>query len=150
MQLAARSKDLVNAERAKGFSEEKIWAIGDQELAQVAQRITLGRVEDSKRDVKLTDDQLRALAPSTLLVASMLMAIARATIMQPTSPRRPKVSDAGDLLHAVYLPHVDLYRTDAFAGDQLARIAPEYAGRIVRSFAELPDRVEAALLQRRS
>jgi hypothetical protein len=52
-------------------------------------------------------------------------------------------SFAGDMMHAFYLPYVDLWRGDRRFSDALMRSMPAHKGRIVRKLSELPAAIEA-------
>jgi hypothetical protein len=55
-----------------------------------------------------------------------------------------KNSDAIDLIHAMYLPHADLWRGDKAFSTLLINNRIDFWTRIVPSLAELPRRIEAA------
>lgn len=143
--LARRVTTIVVQQRQAGMAEERIWTIGNRELAKVARGIVLGRTVGQSIAMHVTDEQIEDLAPSSMLVARMIVALINATVMQRESPREPRVSDAGDLLHVLYLPYVDFFRADAFAADKLERLAPKYARKIVRDIYALPNRIKQAL-----
>jgi hypothetical protein len=51
------------------------------------------------------------------------------------------------MFHALYLPHVDLWRGDRRFAEALAGAKPNYKNRIVRRLAELPAAIDAATEQ---
>jgi hypothetical protein len=55
-------------------------------------------------------------------------------------------SFGGDLIHALYLPHVDLWRGDRRFAALLTKSVPRYASRVVPLLKDLPARID--LLQR--
>ena len=59
--------------------------------------------------------------------------------------RAIKRSDATDFIHAMYLPHVDLWRGDKAFSDLLIKHKVDFAKRIVPTLAELPQRIEAEI-----
>jgi len=59
--------------------------------------------------------------------------------------REIKNSDGIDLIHAMYLPHADLWRGDKAFSTLLMNNRIDFCTRIVRSLAELPGRIEAAV-----
>ena len=60
----------------------------------------------------------------------------------PQAPR-PKISDGGDLMHLVYLPHATLWRSDARFCETVSQACPEHRKRIVRKITQLPEAVAA-------
>jgi hypothetical protein len=52
-------------------------------------------------------------------------------------------SFGGDLLHAFYLPHVDLWRGDRRFSSVLKEALPTYASRVVSTIKELPSAIDA-------
>lgn len=52
-------------------------------------------------------------------------------------------SFGGDLIHALYLPHVDLWRADRRFAALVKGAVPEFAGRIVSSVHDLPAAIDA-------
>jgi hypothetical protein len=56
-----------------------------------------------------------------------------------------KNSDGIDLMHAMYLPHADLWRGDRAFSTLLIDNRVDFCSRIVASLAELPGRIEAAI-----
>jgi hypothetical protein len=59
--------------------------------------------------------------------------------------REIKNSDGIDLIHAMYLPHADLWRGDKAFSTLLMNNRIDFCTRIVPSLAELPGRIEAAI-----
>jgi hypothetical protein len=56
-----------------------------------------------------------------------------------------KNSDGIDLIHAMYLPHADLWRGDRAFSTLLINNRGDFYSRIVPSLAELPGRIEAVI-----
>jgi hypothetical protein len=56
-----------------------------------------------------------------------------------------KNSDAIDLIHAMYLPHTDLWRGERASSTLLINNRVDFFSRIVPSLAELPGRIEAVI-----
>jgi hypothetical protein len=59
--------------------------------------------------------------------------------------REIKNSDGIDFIHAMYLPHADLWRGDKAFSTLLINNRVDFCSRIVPSLAELPGRIEAAI-----
>jgi hypothetical protein len=60
-----------------------------------------------------------------------------------------KNSDGIDLIHAMYLPHADLWRGDKAFSTLLINNRVDFCTRIVPSLGELPGRIEAAIAAQR-
>lgn len=56
-------------------------------------------------------------------------------------------SFGGDLFHSLYLPHVDLWRSDKRFACALQSAMPQYANRIVPRLTELPAAIDKLLLE---
>ncbi len=61
-----------------------------------------------------------------------------------------KPSDAIDLIHAMYLPHTDLWRGDKAFSDLLIKNGVKFHERVVSTLAELPERIEAEIARGRT
>ena len=82
------------------------------------------------------------LAPSLTVAGDITFAIARMAFAPPY-PRPLKPSDGVDVMHAMYLPHVDVYRADAFMADVIGKVARRYRTRVVGSLLELPQAIKS-------
>jgi len=78
--------------------------------------------------------------PALMTFCAFAASLARASSIVPKNHRNSKQSDFGDLLHSVYLPYVDLYRTDAFAGSQLS--VNNSSGKIITNLRMLQPAIE--------
>jgi hypothetical protein len=59
--------------------------------------------------------------------------------------RNLKESDGGDILHALYIPFVDIYRTDSFMADLVAPVGKGFNTTIVRKTSDLIPAIEDQL-----
>ncbi|GIK87989.1 MAG: hypothetical protein BroJett026_34700 [Betaproteobacteria bacterium] len=84
------------------------------------------------------------MAPSLRVAGNILFAIGLSASL-PTNARPLKSSDPIDALHALYLPHVDLFRADAFMADLIKKVAPEFASGVVSSLHALPSSIQARM-----
>lgn len=84
--------------------------------------------------------------PGLACSTTLTMQLVRRSLALP-KPRRASSSDFGDTLHALYLPYVDVFRTDAFAASAIRECAfpSEIATTVVDNFAKLPDSITARL-----
>jgi hypothetical protein len=151
--IAQRTEQLWKEGLANGLSEQQISAIGEQEMDNVRRAFAASAARRAlslpESDRQLDDpDRSAVLAPSITVMAAVMFGIARVACLQPDMRRPPRASDAGDITHCLYLPHVDLFRADAFVADVIKKSAPHYHSRVVPTLKELPDRI-AELIQNR-
>lgn len=59
--------------------------------------------------------------------------------------RKPRVSDMGDILHCMYIPHVDVFRTDSYGASVFRPLGEIYGTKIVGRLKQLPEVIEALL-----
>jgi hypothetical protein len=59
-----------------------------------------------------------------------------------------KESDAADILHATYLPYVELYRTDSRFGGLLVKLQKPSSVKVVPNLLQLPEAIEKELMTR--
>ena len=64
-------------------------------------------------------------------------------------PRKPKLSDFPDALHAVYAPYVDIFRADSFMAPYIAKHANKYGTTTVAKLVDLPKTISARLSARK-
>lgn len=94
---------------------------------------------------------IQAIQPTVLkeLFGDASAQIALQIICAFIAENRPMVrSDALDLVHALYLPHTDLWRGDRRFSGLLIRNKVAFSERVVPSLAQLKDRIEHLLVQR--
>lgn len=89
-------------------------------------------------------------APSLFTAISVMGSMARKTLQPLENERSPKVSDLGDVLHSLYLPHVDFFRTDRFAASVIKEIKLPFGTTIVENLLQLPDSISSKLAENRS
>jgi hypothetical protein len=78
---------------------------------------------------------------SALLAAEIFYAFER-------EKRTIKESDGIDFVHAIYLPHTDLWRGDKAFSDLLIKHKVSFSDRVVPTLLELPARIEAEIARR--
>ncbi len=81
---------------------------------------------------------------------AVLTSVAMDSIFRAGNPRKPKSSDFGDALHAVYLPYVDVFRADAYMASLMNRIQERGQATIVSNFAKLPEAINRKIATRGS
>lgn len=69
-------------------------------------------------------------------------------VAQPISPRKPRPSDSGDLLHLFYLPYVDLWRGDPYSAGLANRVRSSSDAVPVSSIFDIEPTVNRLLSQK--
>lgn len=82
------------------------------------------------------------LTPSLLTLATVSGQVGKISTL---SGRKPKISDFGDIYHSMYLPHVDVFRADAFTASAIKEAKLPFNTLIVGKFIELPEAIERLL-----
>ncbi len=110
----------------------------------------------AKTEFGLTDNVLNELAareegssmvPSVQIAAAALEAYALQIIGVTTGGAKIEPSFGGDLLHAFYLPYVDIWRGDRRVSATLRQVLPRYRDRIGGTLADLPMEIERKLAE---
>ena len=83
-----------------------------------------------------------ARAATALTVAAH---IARRTGLTPWSPRKPRASDLGDILHCCYLPFVDVFRADSFLAPIIVDANLPLKTVVVGKLLDVPPAIEKCL-----
>lgn len=60
-------------------------------------------------------------------------------------PRTPLESDFVDAVHAMYAPHVNLFRADRFMAPHVSKLVAPYGTKVVSSLVDLPAQIRAEL-----
>jgi hypothetical protein len=67
-----------------------------------------------------------------------------------SQPRAARETDVLDAVHAMYAPHVTIFRADGYMGPNVRKCAQRYGTEVVTSPNELPGRIRARLSALRS
>jgi hypothetical protein len=65
------------------------------------------------------------------------------------TPRKPKLSDFPDAMHAVYAPYVDVFRADSFMAPYISKQVAKHGTTTVSKLADLPRKISEALAARK-
>lgn len=87
-------------------------------------------------------------APSLFTAISVMGCIARKTLQPIEKERPPKISDMGDVLHSLYIPHVDIFRTDKFAASVIKEINLPFSTTIVGNLLQLSEAISLRLAEK--
>ena len=95
---------------------------------------TLGRLA--------VDPRMIAAVPSAQVLSRIVPSYVRQIVGLSGSKGKVEASFGGDLIHAFYLPHVDLWRADRRFGTLVLNSMPNYASRIVPTLSDLPNAIQ--------
>ena len=85
------------------------------------------------------------LCPSILTLTTLSVHLAR---LNSSTTRKPKTSDFGDILHAAYLPHVDVFRADGNTASIIEQAKLPFNTIVVSKLADLPNEINNLLMFR--
>ncbi|WP_066708536.1 hypothetical protein [Curvibacter delicatus] len=104
------------------------WTSTQEEMLQnFANRMIRVLLQDTETTV--TSQQVRAHCPG--ITSFLLSAVSFAKDSVTENPRQPKESDFADVLHAMYAPYVDVYRTDSYMANHVRRQVETYPTTVV-------------------
>lgn len=89
-------------------------------------------------------DRTKALMTTTLIACQL----GKLTALVPKTRRPPKVSDLGDILHATYLPYVDIFRADGFVANAVSSAKLPGGAIVVPKLMALPETIERLLAKK--
>lgn len=111
-------------------------------------RLQLAIPKAIRRGVVGEPDGICHTGPSLDLFCAVLTIVAMNTVFSGGNPRKPRSSDFGDALHAVYLPYVDVFRADSYMSSVLHGINETGNAIIVSKLAQLPKAICQAIAAR--
>lgn len=138
-----------------GISNDTISAIAKKNIAAIINglpKTLLPRLAEECGHFELPTMELCDLpekAPSLFTAISVMGGIVRKTLQPVENERPPKISDVGDVIHSLYLPHVDFFRTDRFAASVIQEIKLPFSTTIVGNLPQLPDAISRRLAEKR-
>lgn len=143
-------ENLIATNTAAGHDEKRLLLLSMQSFYEVlagssaslskAMAVQMGAL------AKPVDDPWRA-APGLTCSITLALHVARRSVAS-SPPRAPKRSDFADSYHALYLPYVDIFRTDGFMANMLAECKLPVATVVVEKFLQLPAVIDRLLEER--
>jgi hypothetical protein len=103
-------------------------------------------LSDGIIDVIAADADAASAIPSAEIAAAALEAYTLQIVGVTTGGSKIEGSVGGDVLHAFYIPYVDLWRGDRRFGAVLRQALPRYSDRISGPLTDLPKAIEAKLV----
>ena len=157
-QSFAKMKEAVQPFLAMpGASEQlkKMVAEKKPELATLAFKFAEGdlvefNIDESVAETIKNDPAFRAKVNASQTVANMLEAYTLQITGVTAANAKVERSFGGDMMHAFYVPYVDLWRGDRRFSEALIGAMPNHKKRIVRKLADLPAAIDAASISKRA
>lgn len=145
-ELARKQATLAKAlhlNNEDAFPKDFTHAIQQQMLFDTVKRLGAEQGLDAGA---LSKKHLRQNAPGLYTVA-----IAAGLVLKASTglyPREPLPSDFVDVIHAGYVPYVDIFRADGFIANQVKSLANNYGTTVVGKLTDLPHEIERKLAAR--
>lgn len=142
---------IYSDQKKLGIGEDVISAKAKESLSAVINGLPRTLLPRLARECSYSEFQTMELrdlpekAPSLFAAISVMGGVIRKTLQPVENERAPKISDMGDVIHCLYLPHVDFFRTDRFVSGVIKEIKLPFATAIVGSLRELPDAIRERL-----
>ena len=111
------------------------------EAVPVLQRLGVG----ARAIDKLLNDPGRASTPTIAALATLAVQAMKKHSKSGQNAPEVKNSDGGDMIHALYMPHCDIWRGDKDSAEFVRQAFPSAATHIVGKLKDLPSALEAAL-----
>jgi hypothetical protein len=102
-------------------------------------------LSDQMIDAIASDEEAASTVPSAQIAAAALEAYTLQIVGVTAGGAKIEDSFGGDVLHAFYLPYVDLWRGDRRFSAALRQALPAYRGRISGPLTQLPKEIELKL-----
>lgn len=150
--LSAVRDNVGRLQIAKGGKQVRLVA---SRLKPTFRAISFELARMSAAEFELNDEIINSIAadedtaseiPSAQIAAAALEAYTLQVLGVTTGGARIEDSVGGDVLHAFYIPYVDLWRGDRRFSATLRQALPQYRGRISGPLAQLPKAIETKLL----
>ncbi|MFC0104430.1 hypothetical protein [Sphingopyxis terrae] len=100
-------------------------------------------VEPALREALFSNNGFVDAVPACQVCGKIISTYLRQVIGLSGNVAKIEASFGGDLIHAFYLPHVDLWRSDRRFSAVVTSALPAYAGRVVSKLTDLPSAIDA-------
>lgn len=117
----------------EAFSLEKWMAIQDELLESIANGISKVMISENLQEISANtvDSMCPGISTGVRSLHSALRTVTTST------PRRPKLSDFPDALHAMYAPYVDIFRADSFMAPYITAQVRRFGTVVVPKITDL-------------
>lgn len=134
---------VLDAQRFNSLLQNELKKMSQQLITETANSIRQAfatSAVDSPKTLPTWDN-----TPSYLTLISVFASLLQLTALAINQPRKPKQSDFGDVIHTLYLPHVDLFRADGFASEAIKNTKLPWETKICSSLDQLIFEIEKKL-----
>lgn len=111
-------------------------------LSSAASEVSQLGIGRTAFDALLSAPDIVRETPSAVLVGDAIVAYSRQVVGLSGSPAKIERSFGGDLVHSLYMPHVDLWRGDRRFSSLLSGTVPQFSNRIVPRPRDLPGAID--------
>ncbi|MDO8280576.1 MAG: hypothetical protein Q7T63_20990 [Burkholderiaceae bacterium] len=130
----ARANPMITEERrVSTYGPAKWEELQANMLVGIAHRFGEGLKSSAKLDIALVDKDCPGISTAIRSLHSAWHSITF------ENPRTPKDSDFVDALHAAYAPYVDVFRTDGFMANHVAKQVARFGTTVVPKLSSLPE-----------
>lgn len=149
LELRAQAAPLLENEEARAAFDRllALWPktlgpaiLGMADADDLAEFSLTPAIVSALRAIEGMEDEV----PSSIIVGHVIPAYVRQILGLRGSKASVESSFGGDLVHALYLPHVDLWRADRRFAGVVVQAVPRYASRVVPTLAALPAAIDDA------
>lgn len=147
VQLLAKVGPLMDLEFARNIAEKSL-AQWPEKFSREMLKVGAGDVPEFGINLSMlatltSEEGFASHVPACEIVGKIATAYTQQVLGLSGSAAKIEGSFGGDLMHALYLPHVDLWRGDRRFSQVVKSAIPKYADRIVPTLKALPDKIDA-------
>lgn len=143
--LKNKSIELYDIYKSEGFSDNQIKNKMNESydsLLHSLPRSLIKRICENNAS-SISQEVNWTLCPSLLTLTTLSVHLAK---VNSSTRRKPKVSDFGDILHAAYLPYVDIFRADGNTALIIKQANLPFKTKVVSKLTDLPNEINKLLI----
>lgn len=118
-------------------------------LSMAKEDIAEFNIEPSAFEELIADSRIKQNVHSALVVGEIVPRYVEQILALSGQPAKIEHSFGGDLIHAMYLPHVDLWRADRRFSQIVKTAVPKFANRVIARRNELVQSIDRIIFSRR-
>ncbi|MDP8566627.1 hypothetical protein [Methylophilus aquaticus] len=145
-QLKNESTVLANDYKLEGLSDSQIKSRMNESFSGLLNSLPISMLKSLNVSHASTSNQEISweLCPSLLTLTTLSVNLVK---LNSLTSRKAKNSDFGDILHATYLPHVDIFRCDGNTASIIEQAKLPIKTRVVSKLTDLPKEIENLLMR---
>lgn len=144
-QLKDKSTELIDNYKLEGLSDSQIKRKMNESFNGLLHSLpvnVMNRLNENHTS-KLNQKVSWELCPSLLTLTTLSVHLAK---LNSLTTRKAKTSDFGDILHAAYLPYVDIFRADGNTASIIEQAKLPFKTKVVSKLTDLPNEIENLLI----